>query len=378
MNRRVVAAAAMAVTVGLFTCAIGDGAPVHAARLAGTPKPASLPSLGGNAQLFDVSCVSATNCIAVGGRHSYTSGTIQAVIGKHVILRLSGGTWSNVTGTADKDSVLYGVDCPTAAFCMAVGAQYASGTAQPDVFVSTDNGQQWTQQSVGAGNGQVPSLKGVVFYSVSCRDTKTCVAVGARNANGGPNDTMQLAIAEYWNGTTWVDTSHKAVNSKAALLGVSCTHTSTSLKYCIAVGGTFSGKTPTKAVALRIKAPWKMWQVIANPSPYDSSSQHGAVLFGVSCIEGKVCVFGGADPTTVSGQTVNLIGGSNYGDPLYWKVLSAAASEPKADVVYGVGCQFGPCMAVGDISSVGQYAPGTTGDPWNPKYTNMIDCRTPV
>ena len=141
---------------------------------------------GGN-MLSDVSCVSASFCMAVG-----LSGTGTATLAEP----WNGSSWSiaNIpplpTATT---SFLSGVSCPSVGFCMVVGNYYNSSGG--GMLADTWNGSAWSAVAApalptGTNSG---SLSGV-----SCPSAGFCVAVGSYyNSSGGGE------FADTWSGSAW-------------------------------------------------------------------------------------------------------------------------------------------------------------------------------
>jgi hypothetical protein len=128
---------------------------------------------GSELELNGVSCASESACTAVGttgGGYPSNSGQ-----GHMVALRWNGRRWSVQRTARSGRGVLFGVSCPSARWCVAVG--YKPGKALAERW----NGKGWSFQ---------PAPHGVGPDAVSCSSTRACTAVG-----GGD--------AERWNGALW-------------------------------------------------------------------------------------------------------------------------------------------------------------------------------
>jgi hypothetical protein len=128
------------------------------------------PNRGGSGidnNLYGVSCVSATACTAVG---DYTSS------GKTLIESWNGTSWSLTPsprlGTAN---FLYGVSCATANACTAVG-YYARVNVSARTLIESRNGTSWS--IVPSPN---PGSRRDALYGVSCPSATACTAVGYDN-----------------------------------------------------------------------------------------------------------------------------------------------------------------------------------------------------
>jgi hypothetical protein len=101
--------------------------------------------------------------------------------------------WSGPTGTTSAD--LYGVSCPSASRCLAVGSVGAG--VRTAAAALAFNGATWTATKVpGPAKGKLS-----VFNAVSCPKVGDCVAIG----NDGPvTASSQLGqLSGYWNAKTW-------------------------------------------------------------------------------------------------------------------------------------------------------------------------------
>jgi hypothetical protein len=114
-------------------------------------------------QLSGVSCMSASNCFAVGIGHST------------LIERWNGTIWGIVTSanpTGATGASLTDVSCPSASRCVAVGTIFRSTVVSR--LVESWNGQSWSLTGVPVPSGtKVSNLSGV-----SCATTASCFAVG--------------------------------------------------------------------------------------------------------------------------------------------------------------------------------------------------------
>jgi hypothetical protein len=136
----------------------------------------------------DISCASATKCVAVGwsvspGRHSVTH---------PFAATWTAGKWRLSAAPGRTGSALSGVSCPAVSYCVAVGYYGRLGLAE------RWNGSSWRILSVVRTRGAI-SADGLAH--VSCVSTSHCVAVGYRyNPKRNYSDNT---LAEVWNGRTW-------------------------------------------------------------------------------------------------------------------------------------------------------------------------------
>lgn len=221
--------AAFCVAVGSVTLPHGSGA-LLAETWNGTSWSASLlpnPTGGNLPSLAAVSCAATGSCVAVGTYNNIKAGTDWPLAE-----RLTGSTWSVIPttfpphggGAGSMAAEYNGVDCLTTALCEVVGDVNYDDTLQ-SVFGYTLSGSTWTHQDqVNPGQG----TPGNTDVAVSCSSADACTSVGSVQIVGS------LALAERWDGSTWVRQTTPALSYRPddALYGVSCNGGSS----CVAVG----------------------------------------------------------------------------------------------------------------------------------------------
>ena len=191
------------------------------------------PDTRGQSSLSSVSCVSAEECIAVGGgrisRH-------RELLAEH----WNGRRWSMQPIATPSLGGLSSVSCPTAHACIAVGSE---ANHDHRALMERWNGRRWSMQLT--ARTQKPSS----LTSVSCTSATRCVAVGAETVfapipcgyGGSPCDQPQpkprfRTLAETWNGSSWSIQRAPSPKRLSTLTSVSCT----SPNACTAVGGNYS------------------------------------------------------------------------------------------------------------------------------------------
>ena len=274
-------------------------------------------------QLNDVACLSARNCLAVGA--DYHTGTPLAEI-------WNGTRWRAVSVTLPSGAsgaLLDAVACPAAAgtYCVAVGVMLEGSTAK--ALTETWNGTAWTPMLP-------PAAAGSHLEAVSCLSPKSCVAVGVGSATGG----IGGLLAEDWNGRAWTPGKISAPpHTQGGFLdGVSCATAS----FCVATGAIFTGSTGAEAPLIE---GWngKQWAVMKPAAP-KTSIETG--LYAVSCPSPASCVTVGSGGDTPRGS----IGYAETWNGKAW-ALTSAVPWPKGTTdpwLYGVSCRAaGHCVAVG-------------------------------
>lgn len=233
--------------------------------------------------LFGMSCPTASLCVAVGGNNTIASSTDP-----------SGGLakWNTVYAGEGAESTgssvfpgrqIRSVSCPSTQLCVAV-------TFEGNVYTASDPTGSAAAWSVTNADGGGPNTH---FYGVSCPSVSLCVAV----AGGGKIATSPNPAA---GPSAW---SIAELNESLVLRGVSCPSTT----FCIAVGDLGQIVTSTDPTGGPLA-----WHQI--PAPVGGSS-----LYGVSCALPSLCVSGNefgnllssTDPTDASPHWQMVDGGGS-------------------------------------------------------------------
>ena len=158
-----------------------------------------------NNGLYGISCVSVSNCRAVG--FSWSAPAVD---------HWNGSTWTADTLQSGLEGNLSGISCVSVSNCVAVGT---SATSAP--LALRWNGSMWS--STASPIAGVPS-------AIDCPAANSCLAVGAFS---DPYGNTQL-VAERFDGATWsaVTTAPAFGDADTQLFGVTCLNPS----YCVAVG----------------------------------------------------------------------------------------------------------------------------------------------
>jgi hypothetical protein len=173
------------------------------------------PSGSTSSQLSAVTCVSASDCWAVGV--SGETGGSSATLIEHD----TGSGWSIVPSSTSTDSSLSGVSCVSASDCWAVGVSGGSGV-----------GQALIEQYTGSGWSVVPSPAGAgSLNAVTCVSASDCWATGLSTKVETGGDQY---VIEQYTGSDWsiVSTPSPSSGAQITLSGVTCISASD----CWAVG----------------------------------------------------------------------------------------------------------------------------------------------
>ena len=306
-----------------------------------TLKPTPDPAGAEVSVLGSVSCSSARACTAVGSSAaSLSSFTFP------LAERWDGNSWRIQPTPAPKGTSdsLFGVSCPSARTCVAVGSAFHSAGRQNTALTEIWNGKRWRAQSVPAITG--PSS----LYAVSCTSASSCVAVG--HTLGAP----QHAISETWDGKTWRLQVMPQLAKDTTLVGVSCPRA----RVCTAVGW---NNATGNARPLALSWNGDSWQVQAVPLPHQATA---GVFDAVSCTSARACTATGTDFSHPAGPTL-----AERWNGKTWRVqptpnpadISLSSSEVALN---GVSCTSAKaCTAIGEYTP--DHAAAYFIESWNGK-----------
>ncbi|MGH3403783.1 MAG: hypothetical protein ACRDRJ_14980 [Streptosporangiaceae bacterium] len=217
-----------------------------------------------NVQFSDVSCPTASTCMAVGHyvgtdgiERTFSERWDQKHGGWHVVLP------ANPAHT--QSSGLEAVACASASSCQAIGS---TGNGNGTLIAESWNGRSWRTVSIQASSG---------FFApaMSCGSASSCFAVGSKSAKGG----VEQALTERWNGHRWSLLTPRRPRKFTDLTGVSCPGP----RNCYAVGSSSAGNLTTSRVLVEH---WNgsRWSTVSVARPAGAAS-----LSAVSCPTGTSC-----------------------------------------------------------------------------------------
>ena len=324
------------------------------------------PSIA-RSELLGVSCGSAHDCLAVGDR---TVGGHTRTLAEH----WNGSAWSvtplAVVGGASL-SVLQGVDCRSAHWCMAVGFSRRGGTEKP--LAERWSGTRW---SILPTPDPSPSWPRHRLYGVSCPTTRFCLAAGdfgTETLSPFFTSTFKAWVVR-WNGSRW-SVAHVINAPKGTakdFSGVSCAST----HGCLMVGSFSSQSVEGRPLGLWFDG--RHWRDLRPPNPAESSS-----LSSASCTSSASCMAVGRQFVS---RDQNALAERWNGHHWSTRVPPRPAGDGGAELA-GVACRSrSHCTAVGasgPADPTGGLAEGWNGFSWTIQPTpggdgwplNGVACR---
>lgn len=259
-------------SVGLLPVSVGAVSPSHAQLVAAgkstspwkVQKTPNLKESLGSA-LSDVSCISATSCVAVGDHENSDGDTLT------LAEVWNGATWKiqkmpTPTNFGESGGDLSSVSCGSASACAAVGYSGVLNTS----FSEVRDGSTWTIQPI----PNPAELGASDLYGVSCTSPTSCTAVGYFLSSSFVDTTL----AEVWDGAAWTiqTTPSPTGRQTSELLGVSCTSGA-----CTAIG--YSELPWATLAEVGNGSTWKLQKI---PNQSDQIDK----LTGVSCTSATACI----------------------------------------------------------------------------------------
>ena len=299
-------------------------------------------------QLYGVTCLGASTCVAVGHWLSIHCNNGQPTCNcfryPYCTIRQStmvewwdGSAWT-IGSNPGPVGFFYDVSCPATNDCTAVGR--AAGNQE---LAARWNGTGWTVQST-------PTLSaGGSLSSVSCTAASACTAVG---------QTGGVSLAERWDGMGWAiqRTVNPAGPANPRLSGVSCT----TATVCTAVGS----YTNTSGSQVGLAENWTGTSWSTQPTAVPNGSV-GNFLSGVSCNSQTACTAAGADGTGF-GNPVPDVALAEAWNGAGWTDEQAPTPSGDQSILTGVSCPVPTsCVAVGYAYPLGAGSQVLLAERWN-------------
>ena len=268
---------------------------------------------------------------------------------------LSGSPASAVTSApktikaaSTSPAVLASISCPSATFCMAVGAGSAA-KATDQLAAERWDGARWRRLPV----AQPPGVTLPGLQAVACPSSTECVAVGS-GTKGRPTPTSHLIlVAETWTAATGWTTSQPVQpgGSFGEFNGISCPTTSR----CYAAGDIVDSTGQALPLVERWTAGTWARETLRMPAGASNPS-----LDAIACPSvGQCAATGGyATSASTSAGLIEQLSGAT------WTASTAPGSTDGE--LYGVSCPTtAACEAVGSTPS-GSLAEHWAGGRWLP------------
>jgi hypothetical protein len=245
-------------------------------------EPAAAPTGTQASILWNVTCVSSTDCWSVGAQKQPDDAG-PSPLAEH----WDGTSWSAVP-TPDMPGYLFSISCAGGSDCWAAGTTVTDdGNSAPlNGFIDHWDGASWSQVPT-APSGQTFDQ----FNSVSCADASDCWAVGFAGPNQQqtnflpnvlPNEVGDQAFAEHWNGVAWSIAALPAPTTPfgADLTSVTCVTSSE----CTAVGATMDANGDPSTTLID---GWdgSTWSAVPSPNPDVPND----LLTDVTCLGASAC-----------------------------------------------------------------------------------------
>ena len=279
--------------------------------------------------LYSVTCVSASDCWAVG---YYVDG----VYNQTLIEQWNGTSWSVVTSantSLTDDDNLDAITCISASDCWGVG-YYWNGTYLL-TLIEQWNGTSWSVVSSPNGN----ATQNNKLHGVACASTSECWATGWYYTG-----SVYLLLGEQYNGSTWTLATMANPNTAAnsGLYSVTCVSASD----CWAAGY-INNPNPAPLVEQYNGTSWTAFE------PPGLTTTHDNYLYGVTCASSSDCWAVGKYYNGTNSQTlVEQYYGGSWGT-----VTSSNTSSTENNYLAGVTCaSSSDCWAVGYSDNSGGYA----------------------
>jgi hypothetical protein len=315
--------------------------------------------VGGQAQVYSVSCASAGNCAAGG---SYTDGSFHLQV---FVASQKNGIWHaavEVPGTAALNlgsfAFLESVSCASAGNC-AAGGYYSDGSGGLQAFVVNEKNGVWGTALEVPGTAALNFGQALV-YSVSCANAGNCSAGGDYRDRSVPARFQAFVVSEkngIWGNAVKVPgTAGLNLLGKAAVKSVSCK----SAGNCTA-GGYYHDNLG-RAQAFVVTEKNGIWGASINvPGIASLNLGNDAAVNSVSCASPGNCGAGGYYKDGASKYQAFVVGQKNR---VWLHAVKVPGTTPTLNVggnaaANSVSCALIPMSTLGRCAVGGYYADGS-------------------
>jgi hypothetical protein len=313
----------------------------------------SLPKGWLSGTLEDVSCASATYCMADGDYFKSESARFP------VAVIWNGRAWAaarRLPSLAGSGPFATYVSCAAPGHCVvsvAANPMPKSGQAFIDVLAGTT----WTLHALTPVKGSEAS-----FYAVSCVSVTHCVITGVVY-----NPRGEAPLLALWNGKA-LSTMKAVENFPAEFDGVSCP----SARSCVMVGTWFTGPTDLGYYGIWNGSIWKGARILPQPKAMVLASPSA-----VSCPVTTQCLAVGFDRVPGKNDTYPNQALAEFFNGRGWTRLSVPTPAGAADTEFtGVSCVSATsCMAVGSAvygTNPKKYRETSLDAVWNGKKWRLV------
>jgi len=298
------------------------------------------PATSGVGSLRSVTCLSGTDCWAVGETIDPGAGEYASTLTE----QWDGSEWSVVpspNGTIDGyliGTALDSVACASLSDCWAVGyTNSAPGEELYGSVIEQWNGSAWSVEHA--------DISGESLNSVACVNDSDCWTVGTTDAGDGQT------LIEQWNGSTWstVTSPNAGPAQSNTLQSVECSMASD----CWAVGDYVAPATKKTQIDHSLAEHWdgSAWSIVASPS---LKAEQSNGLYSVTCTSSTNCWAVGTIFSSSRSPEQTL---AEYWNGSVWALASSADGSATDSNLAAVGCADAlDCWSVGSTSSGGDAA----------------------
>lgn len=347
--------------VGAQAGASGKGLANQVMRWNGkTWRKVSVPDPGGTgansvSDLFAVRCAAAANCWAVGQRSGGGALLNEA-------LHWNGTKWTAVPTPnpggkgGGKISELEDSTCVTRTDCWAVG-DFGSGTQGPTEKRINEvlhwNGKKWTRLAVvnpgGTRIGHVNTL-----YAVRCSSASDCTAVGDYGTTSAGGVLRNQAL--HWNGKKWSQSnSANPGGTKPGRVNEVFALGCGAADNCWGAGTYGSTKSPVKNLNEMLHWNGKSWTKVTVPNPDGTGTGAGNELYAATCLSSANCWAVGNRGSTTVGDGVGRNAALHWNGRTWRRVATpnpGGTATGDINGLTGVRClSSANCWAVGTLES---------------------------
>jgi hypothetical protein len=309
-------------------------------KAAEAPLPANANAKGAAVQLFGVACPSATVCVAVG---SYTASS-QSTEG--VLLTWHGSAWTAAQAplpgdaASDPSPTLTDVTCPSATSCVVAGVYIDSASVAQGVLLA-EHGSSWsaTQAPMPAGAVGRPVS---VLSQVACPVITTCVVTGVySNALRSYQGLLLTGHGSSWSASKAPVPPGFATDPDPDITDVQCA----SATACLATGSYLDSTGNEQGLLLARHG--SSWSAREAPRPAGAAAAQPASLVEVACPAAACVAVGEYTASSGTNQGLLLTGSGSSWAAIRAPLPAGGAASKNADLAYVACPAAASCAAAG-------------------------------